>query len=639
LFSLNTNLGNVRWRDFVLAESNFTDTQAHMKYNVYDGKLSLEITWNLCQETGIWSRVDALTNNSAEQIQILKCMPKIAFTVGDYEVYSQKSAWCAESQGGWDSLKRGGMTLGCEGGRTCQGSTPFFGLRESGGDKMACFHIIPCGNWRAYVNTSPSGDAAYLPVIELGLSDENLNMAMPAGSVLRLPEILIQQVTGSKINLAAPALHRYLNKLKDNKKAPPVVYNTWYDRWDAIEISNLREQLAAAKEIGCEVFMVDAGWYGANEGDWVLQTGDWREKQDGAFYGKMTDFADEVRAMGMGFGFWIEPERIGSMAPVLKEHSEWFLPVDNGFFYPNLPDADVYDYLLNEIIHLIDTYDPAWIKWDFNHELGLDPYSSEYFCYYTSFNRLINDLRARKPHVFLEGCASGGLRMDISAFTQFDAYWLSDDVNPHDALSIYENSLLHAVPGFPSKWVTLRIAGKCYRTNEKGEVPLSVVTYPSVGSAWRDFVTVDLDFAVLCAMPGAFGFTCDLAGLPWDVKNRLKEYVTFYKRWRDMITHSSGYVSGAPVKMSENKNWTSIQLSSQTQKEILLFVYRLDHYFDERQIVLIGLDPDRTYLVSQAVSAMNSPVSYSGAQLMRDGIKVCVEKRNGAKVFEILLQD
>ena len=250
LFSLNTNLGNVRWRDFVLAESNFTDTQAHMKYNVYDGKLSLETTWNLCQETGIWSRVDALTNNSAEQIQILKCMPKIAFTVGDYEVYSQKSAWCAESQGGWDSLKRGGMTLGCEGGRTCQGSTPFFGLRESGGDKMACFHIIPCGNWRAYVNTSPSGDAAYLPVIELGLSDENLNMAMPAGSVLRLPEILIQQVTGSKINLAAPALHRYLNKLKDNKKAPPVVYNTWYDRWDAIEISNLREQLAAAKEIG-----------------------------------------------------------------------------------------------------------------------------------------------------------------------------------------------------------------------------------------------------------------------------------------------------------------------------------------------------------------------------------------------------
>ncbi|MCI8694976.1 MAG: hypothetical protein HFH91_20155, partial [Lachnospiraceae bacterium] len=65
----------------------------------------------------------------------------------------------------------------------------------------------------------------------------------------------------------------------------------------------------SARELGCEIFEVDAGWYG-REPDWSSSVGDWREKLDGAFYGRLAEFADKIRGMGMGFGLWMEPERI-----------------------------------------------------------------------------------------------------------------------------------------------------------------------------------------------------------------------------------------------------------------------------------------------------------------------------------------
>ena len=63
----------------------------------------------------------------------------------------------------------------------------------------------------------------------------------------------------------------------------------------------MREQLAAAKECGCEVFVVDYGWY--DDRGSFTRLNNWDEYSDRAFFGKMKEFADEVRKAGLGFGF------------------------------------------------------------------------------------------------------------------------------------------------------------------------------------------------------------------------------------------------------------------------------------------------------------------------------------------------
>ena len=134
---------------------------------------------------------------------------------------------------------------------------------------------------------------------------------------------MIQSLPGGEPAAAAPRLHRWLQKRLFASQRPemPVVYNTWFDQFEVLDVPRLRQQLQAAKEVGCEVFVIDAGWYGPQAGDWFAQAGDWREKTDGAFRGAMAAFADEVRAAGLGFGLWMEPERFGPDVPIRRRAS------------------------------------------------------------------------------------------------------------------------------------------------------------------------------------------------------------------------------------------------------------------------------------------------------------------------------
>ncbi len=231
------------------------------------------------------------------------------------------------------------------------------------------------------------------------------------------------------------SLHLYLlEKYIPNQKIAPVVYNTWFDRFEDLNIDHLHAQLVAAKEIGCEVFTVDAGWYGVGKGNWHSLVGDWREKPNGAFFGQMASFADRVRSVGLGFGLWVEPERNHAEASIVKAHPDWFLPGLGGFFYSDLSQPAAYNYILAELSRLIETYQLAWMKVDFNFELG--DTADEFSMYFERWYQLLDELRQKYPNTFFEGCASGGMRLDLNTLTHFDGHFLSDAVNPVDVLRI-----------------------------------------------------------------------------------------------------------------------------------------------------------------------------------------------------------
>ncbi len=220
----------------------------------------------------------------------------------------------------------------------------------------------------------PEGGELPFAVVELGLADENLRRALAPGETLALPEILFQPLPDGEPHLAAPALHRYLLEhhfRRRQTRGAGRVYNTWFDQFEILDVPRLRAQLAAAKEVGCEVFVIDAGWYGAGGPNWWAQAGDWREKTEAAFHGEMRDFADEVRAAGLGFGLWMEPERFGPEAPIRAEHPEWFVPV-GGAARMDLNQPEAYAWLRGEIGRLVETYELAWMKIDFNFGLDAD---------------------------------------------------------------------------------------------------------------------------------------------------------------------------------------------------------------------------------------------------------------------------
>ncbi|HZJ57208.1 MAG TPA: alpha-galactosidase [Clostridia bacterium] len=638
IFYLNTNRGYFTPRNSNLIRSEFSEDEIFFEWSIPCGNLSLTSTWTFHKASGVWRRQDSLHNAGNEGIYILSSGSRFIFSPGAYELYSQGSRWCGENQGVWQDINHATLVLSSKGGRTNQGNSPFVMLRDNENGRSISFHIIPRGDWLIRISSHVStNDRPPYIIAELGHSDANLNLRLKPGQNIRLPDILFYGTDHSQDWYDAGKFHSYLleNSPQNRKGITPIIYNTWFDQFEFLDVERLRMQLAGAKEIGCEVFAVDAGWYGAGEAPWAQQVGDWREKRAGAFYGEMRGFAEEVREAGLGFGIWMEPERISKEAPIFKESPKLFARGEDGFYYPKLWEDEAYAYTKDEIRRLIEDYDLAWIKIDYNFSFGVDDTGSNFLLYYSAWNDLFDELRQEYPRVFFEGCASGGMRFELNSMERFDCHFLSDSVDPIDVLRISQGALLKYLPGNIGKWAVLR--GYSNTIPKYGlpieKAPHSIVA-PS-GSGWDNCYVANVDFILRVAMCGVLGVSGDLTTLPEEILERIKWNISIYKKWRDLIRNSIAYMLEPPRLQHDRGGWVAIQLMDRSGDEGLLFVYRLNDGCDTKTYRLKALNGDDLYIIYDADNPEAILESSKGAALMGVGTKFSVDTKNSAKVYII----
>jgi len=605
--------------DFHLIEARLDENRLELCWAVGNGLL-WRSRWQIQTEAGIWSRHDSLENTSDSFIEIRRCLARIPFAPGQYEIYTQSSNWARENQGHWSEFFGGRLSLRSHSGRTTQIANPYLFIRESGADHGIAFHILPRGNWSIHVDRTSTTRDELSPfnVIELGLSDNTLQMKLSPGDELELPEILIQAIPSNQPEAGSAMLHGYiLAKYFAKPKTAPVVYNTWFDAFDSLDVNRLRTQLKLAKEIGCEVFTIDAGWYGRGEGNWHSQVGDWREKLDGAFHGRMAEFAEEVRETELGFGLWVEPERNGPQSPIVQTHPEWFLPGLGGFYYPNLSRPATYENIFTELSHLVEAYQLTWMKVDFNFELGYS--ADELSIYFDRWYKLMDELRAKYPGTFFEGCASGGMRLDLNTLSHFDGHFLSDTVNPVDVLRISQAAMLRLPPGHITKWAVMR----AYHNQ---------VLTPS-GGGWDNAIQADVDFICRVALPGIFGLSGDLIGLTEEIRIQLRNAITFYKEWREFIQSAVCHLLTPIRDIDDRSGWVAFQLQNPSQLgAMLIFVYRLLDGVSSKSFYPKDLVMTQTYSITHIDSPHTSRF-ISGSELYSSGLQVDLPHPNSAAIF------
>ena len=453
---------------------------------------------------GVTLRRTVVRNATDKPVTATCLLDVFDFGGGEFEVYTQANTWMDESRGAWQPLhtevaaRGGGM-------RTSFGAAPVLALWNVQERRGRVFHLLSDAAWEMRATIVPADGEKTFVRVETGMDSRHLHFALRPGEEIALPEVVTYEFS-NKADLDCHRLHEWWNA-EHPSRGIPSIYNSWLCRFDKLDLDFVLKQVECAKELGLDYFVIDAGWFGPAK-DWASVRGDWRERPDGRLGGRLSEVADAVRQSGMEFGFWLEAEIADAGSEIVREHPEYFREIRGGR-YLNFARDDARGYLLQTVCGLVRKYGASFIKFDFNSDPRVDPSGRDFADYNAGYRRFLREVRERNPGIYLEGCASGGLMMDLGWARDFDSFWLSDNQSPVHGLRIAKETMLRLPPHKIERWITVRSAVGLQPDYFGNDSRLLATE----DAWWRDMRSVSPDSVAAFAAGGPVGFSCDLTAL------------------------------------------------------------------------------------------------------------------------------
>ena len=316
------------------------------------------------------------------------------------------------------------VTLTVEGGRSSNGDLPLFQVHAPGRDAGIFAGIGWSGQWRAETGldakTGRFGLRAGMPGICLRI---------PPGERIITPRILLgayqdgERVGGN--TLRRILYEHYAPLLAGAKPLPPISFNHWFTMANDIDEPRMMATAAAAARLGLEYFVIDAGWFDGGfpkgVGNWTIDTA--------KFPNGLKPISDFVRARGMKFGLWFEPERVDPGTRLAEKHPEW---VHGRLLW--LGERAAQDWVIDLIDRYAREYHIEWIRYDFNTnplpvwtEMDApDTRGLAQIRHMMGLYRVLDEIMKRQPTLLIEGCSSGGRRIDLETIARSHTFWKSD---------------------------------------------------------------------------------------------------------------------------------------------------------------------------------------------------------------------
>ncbi|WP_235032382.1 alpha-galactosidase [Actinacidiphila yanglinensis] len=481
------------------------------------------------------------------------------------------------------------------------------------------------GNWHITADAEPGGAVR----VRAGRVPHEGAVALRPGATLTTPVLACAFSAGGLDGLGAE-WHRYERHLAGERLHRPrkVLYNSWYATEFDVEATGQLELAAIAAEMGVELFVVDDGWFTGRKdekgglGDWQPDPAAFPGGTDGA--AGLDALIARVRELGMDFGLWVEPEAISPAAQLYADHPDWVYRIDGRpatlvreQLLLDLGRADVQEFVIATLDRLLTAHDIRYLKWDMNRpptergrpgaippgELDLDA------AHVAGYLRVLDHLRARHPHVTVEGCAGGGARIEHATLARTDVVWPSDNTAPLDRLAVQYGYLHAHAPHTMSSWVT----------DEPG------VFDPRPRS---------LAFRFVLAAAGVLGIGADIRG--WSAEQRAEAagWVARYKDVRDVVHHGRARLIGGPDDAT-----CAVQYDAPDGRRVVVAAWstgRLDGApltpGRPARVRLRGLDPAARY------TDHDTGTVYSGAHLLHSGLPLGWSAGHDAELVVLTMQ-
>lgn len=530
-------------------------------------------------------------------------------------VHGFTSSWGLEQQPvGFDPTRA--TRIEVTSGRSSQGAVPWLGIETA--EKAYAITLHWSGNWRLDHRADATGSTA-----TVALHPAGQQITLGDQEAFTLPAVSVG--SGSDLSDASASLARHL--AAQVPTGPPLLteWNHWWPYEDVeIDEDTFLANAAVAADLGLEVAVLDAGWFGGADASthWYEQRGDWDKVNTARFPHGLAWLADQTRACGIDFGIWIEGEAIGSKAEIGTSRPE-LVALDAegeplGYLCLGSPTARAY--LLDVVSGVLRTTGARWLKWDFNLDPGsgctrtdhghLD--SDGLLQHYIGLYELLARLRTDFPDTVLEACSSGGLRIDAGLAAYVDGFFLSDpDWTEHHLTCLWgaarmlpPRQLLH----WPqSEW--------------RGEHRFQHVDYSGT------LITADqFDTKIRSALLHRFGVSVRLTDMRPDLLKRLRDHVHAFRTViRPVLEHGELVtLTDQPLREEHGCRQPAFQLATNGKDVDPILVvagFRLNPTGEWEPVHPRGVDRACSWTVQLLDGArLGPPTTVDSATLSADGL-------------------
>lgn len=489
--------------------------------------LRLELLYTAFDGCDVITRSARLTNLGPEPVTVLRLLStQIDLPEQDYVLTTFNGAWAREFEPVRTPCGPGTLVSGSKTGCSSNRANPFVMLEKPGtaedcGDCYG-FHLLYSGGHYASASGNAYGKLRFLH----GIQPEDFAWRLEPGKSFTSPESAMTYAGG--LTALSGNFHAFIQEHIVRgpwKNRPrPVLVNSWesfYFRYTQKDLLRLAKQ---GRDLGAELFVLDDGWFGARNDD-TRSLGDWdvvnrRKLPDG-----LGGLARKVRALGMDFGLWVEPEMVSENSRLYRKHPDWILGrkgqmMGRNQYILDLSRREVQDHLIAVLSKVFAEANPAYVKWDMNR-IMTDTYSAALpperqgevrHRYILGLYRVLRALVKRFPKILFEGCASGGNRMDPGILCYMPQVWLSDNTDALCRSRIQYN----ASYGYPQSVMGAHV---------------------SASPNHQTLRVTSLDSRFQIAAYGLLGYELDLCALPEKERAQVAEQIAFYKKYREIFQY------------------------------------------------------------------------------------------------------
>ena len=203
---------------------------------------------------------------------------------------------------------------------------------------------------------------------------------------------------------------------------------------------------------------------------------------------------------------------------------------DDELYFFDFSNPQACEYMFKTVSGLVERYHAGFIKFDFNQDLKLDIHQHAFKDYFKGYDNFIKKIRNRYPDLYLENCASGGLRMNLANGMDFDSFWLSDNQSPYEGMRIFKDTMLRMPPQMIEKWAVVQSV--CDFKHCYGEA-MNEKIISTNDATWTDVRGVNPSYLEDFLTGSPIGFSCDLNSLSDSVRAGLKEFIERFKKDRN----------------------------------------------------------------------------------------------------------